>query len=148
MTTVSFFNNFIEDVGRKRIDLLNDVFKIILVNAYTFNAAHNKYADVSNKELPTSHGYTVGGIAIANKTWAWDNTNQFTKLDGDDISWHASGGDIGPFTGAIIVDTTVTSPTATRLMQYIDFGGAQTILNNSDFKLVVNANGVFNVEKL
>lgn len=50
------------------VDLDTNTIKVALVSsAYTFNAAHNVWADVSANEVASGAGYTTGGIALASK---------------------------------------------------------------------------------
>lgn len=140
--TVSFYNNFIEDVGRARINLGSDVFKIMLVNGYTYNATHAAKASITG-ELSTANGYTAAGATLSNVTWAYGSS--VTKFDADDVTWSASGGSIGPATGAVIYSDTSTTPTADRLVCYIDFGTSETAGAGTDFKITFNASGIFTI---
>lgn len=143
--TVSFFNNFIEDIGKKRMDLSADTYKIVLVNGYTFNAAHHSKSQTSG-ELSTANGYTAGGGTLANITWGWDEGLTATKWDADDFTWDVDvTGDIGPATGAFIYNDTITSPTADRLVCYIDFGGEESAGAGTQFKIVFNADGILTI---
>lgn len=141
--TISFFNNFVEDLGLARMNLASDSLKVMLVNGYTFNAAHASKSQVSG-ELGTANGYTAGGQELDNVSWGF--LVDKTILDADDVTWSATGGSIGPVTGAVIYDDTVTSPTADRLIAYIDFGGSQTAGVGTDFKVTFNADGVFTIQ--
>lgn len=67
-------------------------FKVTLhTSSYTFSAAHNVYADLSN-ELSTANGYTNGGLALASVTWG--QTSGTATFDAADSVWTASGGSI------------------------------------------------------
>lgn len=140
--TVSFYNNFIEDVGRGRINLASDTFKIALVNTYSFDADDADYSDLTDL-LSTGSGYTAPGQALTGVSWAF--ATSLTKWDADDVTWSASGGSIGPATGAVIYSDTSTVPTADRLVMYIDFGGSETAGDGTDFKITFNASGVFTI---
>lgn len=140
--TVSFYNNFVEDVGRGRINMASDTFKIALVNSYTFDATDADYAALSG-QLSTSHGYTSPGATLASVTWAFGSG--VTKWDAADVTWSASGGSIGPATGAVIYSDTSSSPTNDRLVLYIDFGASQTAGDGTDFKITFNASGIFTI---
>jgi hypothetical protein len=112
----------------KAIDFANDAFKIILMKSgYLFDRdAHHVYADVSANELSTGFGYTVKTKALAGVTITEDDTNDYSKVNWNSVSWTAAGGDIGPSPGAIIIDDTVASPVVDPIIGYIDFGGDQT----------------------
>lgn len=140
--TVNFFDNFIQDLGLQRMNLASDTFKIILVNGYVFNRAHHSKGSITG-ELSTGNGYVEGGATL-NKTWTVDSG--LTKFDADDVSWTVTGGGtIGPCTGAIIYNDTITSPTSDRLMCYIDFGGSETTGPSTEFKIVFDVNGIFTI---
>ncbi len=141
--TISFFNNFVEDLGLGRMNLSADSLKVMLVNAYSFNATHHSKSQITG-ELGTANGYTAGGQELDNVSWGFFVDK--TKLDADDLTWSATAGAIGPATGAVIYDDTVTSPTADRLIAYIDFGGAQTAGIGTDFKITFNADGVLTIQ--
>ena len=142
--TTQFFNNFIKDVGLKRVNLSTDVFKAILVNSYAFDGTHEQKAQISGEPV-TGYGYTAGGEILANTDWDFDVVNGFTRFDGDDITWQAAGGDIGPITGAVIYNSTITDPNTNRLMCYVDFGETVTISQDSEFKLTFHSDGVFSI---
>lgn len=140
--TISFYNNFIEDMGKKRVDLPNDTFKIMLVNGYTFSATHTKKADVSG-EIANGNGYTSGGATLSGVTWSFSTPTH--KFDASDVTWTATGGSLGPATGAVIYDDTITTPEADRLVCYIDFGTSEAAGDGTDFKITFNANGIFTI---
>lgn len=142
--TAHFFNNFLADIGLKRVDLSSDVFKVILVNGYTFDATHTQKSQITG-EPATANGYTAGGEVLDNTDWGWDAGNGFTRFDADDISWSASGGAIGPVTGAVIYNSSITVPNTNRLMCYLDFGETVTISDSSEFKLTFHIDGVFSL---
>lgn len=140
--SVNFYNNFIEDIGLQRMNLATDTFKIMLVNGYVFNAAHASKASILN-ELGTGNGYTAGGATL---TQSWLFNSGLTRFDADDVSWLVDvGGTIGPCTGAIIYNDTVTSPTDDRLVCYIDFGTTETAGASTEFKIVFDTNGIFTI---
>lgn len=68
-TTVSFYDNFLQDLAQARVNLASDTFKMMLVYGYTFNASlgFKSKTDITG-ELLTANGYTAGGQALANKT--------------------------------------------------------------------------------
>lgn len=141
--SVEFYNNFIKDMGLQRINFATDVFKVILVYNYTFNPEH-VFKSETNGELSTGAGYTNGGATLTGTTWDWNDEQEFTRFDAEDVTWTASAGDIGPATGAIIFDSS-TTPTPNRLICYIDFGESELISQDSQFKLTFNTDGVFSI---
>lgn len=127
-------------VGSNDLDLSADTFKIILVSGYTFNVDHDTLSDVALHEIPNGAGYTTGGKTLMNVSWAWDVGLSKWKWDADDLTWTATGGSIGPTSGAIIYDN--TSPDK-KLVCYVDFGQAETAGQDTDFKITFGANGIF-----
>jgi hypothetical protein len=121
-------------LATKAIDFANDAFKIILMQSgFTFNKdTHEKYADVSASELGTAYGYTVKTKALAGVAVTEDDTDDRCEVTWNDPAWTASGGDIGPTPGAIIIDDTVTDD---PIVGYIDFGGDVTQANGGTLTL-------------
>jgi hypothetical protein len=121
-------------LASKIIDFANDSFKIILMaTGFTFNKdTHHGYADVSASELATNYGYTRNTKTLAGVTVTEDDTDDRAEITWSNVTWTASGGDIGPTPGAIIFDDTVTAggvTVADPIIGYIDFGGDQTQVN-------------------
>lgn len=139
--TVSYFNKFLENVGKGNIDLDSHTFKVILVNNYIYDATDENKADIGSVELATGNGYTAGGNVLGSPSFAF--VTDRTKWDGNDVTFTASGGNIGPVTGAIIYDDTATND---KLVCYIDFGQAETVINGSDFLVTFNINGIFTIQ--
>ncbi len=102
-----------------------DTFKIILMSdTFVFNPdSHDIYTDVSASELATANGYTAGGVILSGVAVVQDDVNDRASITWANVSWTASGGDIGPTSGAIIYDSTVVD---SPLVGYIDFGGSFT----------------------
>ena len=116
---------------KKNIDFANDNFKIMLMQSgFIFNRdTHHSQADIYTRELPTGYGYTTGAKDLSGVTITEDDTNDRATVTWNNVSWTASGGDIGPTPGAIIYDYTVTTPTMDPIIGYIDFLGDQTLSN-------------------
>lgn len=115
-------------LATKVIDFANDSFKIILMaSGFVFNKdTHHGYADVSASELATGFGYTRNTKILTGVAVTEDDTDDRCEVTWANSTWSASGGSIGPISGAIIFDDTVTTPTADPIIGYLDFGGDQT----------------------
>ena len=102
------------------VNFSSDQFKIMLMEAgFVFNRdAHEAYADVSAHELADGNGYTVGGEILVNVAVNEDDADDRTEVTWDNKSWVASGGTIGPTSGAIIYDVTAGN----AIVGFIDFG--------------------------
>ena len=138
--TVSKFNKLMEHVGKGIIKFNTDTFKAILVNGYTFDPTDDAITDIGPVEITAGNGYTTGGITLTGLAYAYNVTNNNVKWSANNVVWTATGGSIGPATGAIIVDTT-----ANKVVMYIDFGGSQTATDASEFKLMFNSNGILTI---
>jgi len=134
------FRSFLLAVGTNDLDLTADTFKIILVNAYTFDVTHDTFSDISANEIANGNGYTTGGQSLSNVSWAWNSGISKWKWDADDLTWTAVGGAIGPANGAIIFDNTTSDK---KLVAFIDFGQSETAGQDTDFKITFGANGIF-----
>ena len=139
--TISFYAKFVEFFGDNTIDLDTDTFDIILMNStHTFSSANTVKADISANEIATANGYTQGAETLASV--AWSETGGTTTFDAADVTWTASGGDIGPATDAVIYSETAGSD---ELMCSIDFDGPQTAGDGTDFKVTYSAPGIFTI---
>lgn len=137
--TAQVYNHILSEITAPTptIDLSADTLKVTLHDSnLTINAANTTFSDVSASELAGGNGYTAGGQTIANQTF--NRSGGILKLDGDDIQWDASGGDIGPANYAVIRDTTASD----KLVAVVDFGGAQTAGDGTPFKITWSADGV------
>jgi len=115
-------------LATKKIDFSTDEFRIILMaEGFVFNrVSHQGYADVSEYELPTGNGYLQNTKVLTGVVVTENDTDNRTEISWNNASWAASGGSIGPVVGAIILDSTITTPVANAIVGYVDFGEAQT----------------------
>ena len=112
-------------LATKAISFAADAFKIILMQTgFVFDKDnHEEYADVVGNELATANGYTQGAKALAGVAVTEDDVDDRCEIVWSNVTWTASGGAIGPASGAIIYDDTVAND---PIVGYIDFGGDQT----------------------
>jgi len=127
-------NHFKFQLASGNIDFDSDSLKIILMNnTFAFDKdAHATLADVSSDELATGNGYTQQNKALANVSVTEDDTNDKASITWDDVTWTASGGNIGPTGAAIIYDDTTSDDT---IVGCIDFGTDYTIPDGSSFEV-------------
>lgn len=121
-------------MATKKIDFENDTFKICLMDTgYSFDKdAHHYYSDISASEIASGNGYTTGGATLSGVTVTENDTDDRTDVAwGTDPYWTASGGSITTI-GAIVYDDTETNK---AIVGYIDFGGAETVLDTKTFKV-------------
>ena len=117
------------------INFSTHTFKMILMQSgFVFNKdSHALYADVVGSELANGNGYTTLGATLAGVAVTEDDTDDRAEIKWSNRSWTASGGPIGPASGAIIYDDTAASD---PIVGYIDFladytqpdGGTVTVI--------------------
>lgn len=135
MTTATLYNHTPKLFANNQAVLAD--LKVMLVNAHTFDATHANISSISADEV-SGNGWTVGGEALANAAvTVVDTTN--AKLDADDVIATATGGDIGPATGAVIYQDTTSSEFP---LAYIDFEGSETAGDGTDFRINWHADGI------
>lgn len=145
VVSINFYNQFMEYVGDGGIDLDDDTFKAELYNStHVFTATHQQRSDVSANALATQFGYTNPGKNFTGITWTSTGGVQ-TFDDTVDMTWTASGGSIGPADDCVIYSDTSTLPFVDLLMCSIDFDGSETAGDGTDFKITINASGLFTI---
>lgn len=88
--------------------------------------------DGEDNQLPTGNGYTQNSETLANVSVTEDDTNDRANITWDNVTWTASGGDIGPTGAAIIYDDTSSDDT---IIGCIDFGSDYTVSSGSSLQL-------------
>jgi len=114
------------------IDFQNDSFIMVLMDElFNFDQdVHATLADIQTNLLPDGNGYSPAAMVIVSVDE--DDTNDRSEAVFNDVSWTASGGNIGPANGAIIYDDTVADDT---VVGFIDFGAAQMATDGGVFRL-------------
>lgn len=120
MAAFQKFQQFPEDLANKVHNLGSDALKVMLTNTapVATNAVRSDLTEIS-----AGNGYAAGGATVANVTST--QTSGTYKLVGDDVSWTASGGSIGPWRYAVLYNDTPTSP-ADPLIGFWDKGESVT----------------------
>jgi hypothetical protein len=137
-TSIKIYDQARLDIFDSTIDLDADTIKVALLNnSATFTAANTVFSDVSTNELSGGNGYTSGGATLGSKTVT--KSGSTVTFDAADVTWTASGGDIGPAYKAVFYDTTLSN----RLIAFLDLDGAKTANNGTPLNLVWNASGIF-----
>jgi hypothetical protein len=134
--TISLYNH----TARRFADganLVGDTYKVMLCTAATFDAADTTLAGITKTEVASGSGYTTGGATLAGVTVTTTATNGAT-FDAADASWSASGGDIEAAFAILYNDTDADDPP----VAFIDFDGAKTAADGTDFLIVWNADGI------
>jgi len=110
--------------------------KVMLVGSgYTFSAAETAMTTATAQEVD-GNGWATGGPTIASAAVTTVTTND-ARLDGNNISVTASGGDIGPADGMIVYDSTNGYP-----LKYYQFASAQTAGDGTPFNITWPTEGI------
>lgn len=133
---MALFNHTKDLLASGDIDLAN--LKAVLTNGYVLDATETDLTAITAAEV-SGNGWTSGGEPLANAAVAQVNTSD-ARLDADDVSVTATGGDIGPADGVAIVDATNSNP-----LIYQDFASAQTAGDGTAFNLNINASGLISI---
>jgi len=146
--TINRYNKWVEYFGDNSVDLDNDQFFHMLMNAtHVFTATHTIRTDVSANQIAAGNGYVqaVGGLTgkeLGTPTWV--ESSGTVTFDAVDTTWTASGGSIGPADDCVLFDDTSSTP-VDALAYSIDFGGSETAGDGTDFKITWNGSGIFTV---
>lgn len=132
------FHQFVEDLSKKVHNLSSDGLKVYLSNTAPNAATHAVKADLA--EIATGNGY-AGPIAVT-ITSCEQTSGTLRLILADPPLITASGGSIGPFRYAILMNDTPTSP-ADPLIGAWDYGSAITLADTEGFLIDFSAaNGV------
>jgi hypothetical protein len=114
------------------INFSSDTFKArLMATGYAFNrTTHLKWSNVSANELANVNGYTTGGMALTGVAVTEDNTNNKTTVTWNNPTWTASGGNIGPIAGLMVIDDTDVDDV---ILLYIPFSPELTQANGGTF---------------
>jgi hypothetical protein len=135
------YNSFKRDIANGSIDLDTDTIKLMLVTStYVPNIdTHTKRSDITNEVVGV--GYTAGGVTLANKTVAVNNTTDKGVFDADDITIPnatitARGGVLYKSRGGVA--------TADELIGYIDFV-TDVISTGGNFTITFDVAGIITI---
>lgn len=140
--TISRYNHTVKKLLNKEVDYTT-LKMMLLSNSATYTATDTTLDQVAGANTPpranevSGNGWTTGGEALANVAITIVTTND-AKLDADDITKTATGGNIGPARKAVIYDDTGDVP-----LWFIDFGQDEEAGETTDFKFIFNAAGIF-----
>jgi len=127
VAVAQLFRAFPENLAEAVHNLGADTLKVMLTN--TAPVATNSLKSHIT-EIAAGNGYTAGGTAAAISSSV--QTLGVYKLVLADVTFTASGGNIGPFRYAVLYNDTPTSP-LDPLMWWFDYGSAITLTSGQDF---------------
>lgn len=126
-------------IGSGVIDLDDDsMYATLYGSGATFTSESEDYS--TTNELATGNGYTRLGEAVTGQTTTVNDTDNVVQFDIGDITWTASGGDIGPAQYCAIV---ASGTYGTKYLYIMDFGSEKTANDGTDFKITIHSSGLF-----
>lgn len=137
--TITLYNHTVSRFA-SGANAVGDTYKINLYSVFDFDAADTTkaLAEGGATQLSTANGYTQDDKALSDVAVSVVTTND-AKFDATDVSWTASGGDIGPASYALIYnDTDADDPP----VAYIAFGEAKTANTGTPFNITWDAAGI------
>jgi len=145
MATFNKINNFVENLAHGVHNLSSATLKVVLIANDPSSLTTYSQIQSAGGELATGNGYTQGGVSLTNVTSS--QTGGTYKLDADDASWTASGGDLGTtldtFRYVVLYDD---SATFKNVIGYWDYGSAITIADGNSFSVQFDAsNGILTI---
>ena len=134
MATYNKFQDFSEQLIRGVHDWDAHTFKIALTNVLPV-ATQVSLDTVTNHAAPAAtSGYTAGGTAT---TITISESTGTTTVQGTQVVFTASGGQIGPFRYAVLYNDTATSP-ADALIAWWDYASSITLNDGETFTVKFN----------
>jgi len=135
-----WYHNNVNLAYSKQLNFSGDVLKVALVSGiYSPDQDHTLYSDFSSYEISNGFGYTIGGVQVSG-TVSTQNIYNNIKLDIDNPSWVASGGNIGAFRYGILYDETINS-----LIYCFDFESNQTALDGASIIINIDPSGLVTI---
>lgn len=136
--TASVYNHTRNYFNEKALSAMT--LKLMLLNnTPTFVASHTALTSVAGANEVSGNGWAAGGVALGSPAFTVVSTNG-SMLDCNDIVVTATGGAIGPAYKAVIYDDADVSDAP---LFFIDFGEAKTADQDTDFRITINALGLF-----
>ena len=138
-STITFYQDFKEQLGKGNHHFGTDVLKIAFTNTAPNAATHAVLADIT--QLGTGGGYTGGaggGLTLDNVTYV--ESSGTGTLDADTEVFTASGGNVGPFRYVVLYNDTLASPVVDGLIGYYDYGSSITVNDGEQFTFTVSTN--------
>lgn len=133
MAAYNKFNQFVEDLAKKKHDLSADTFKVMLTNSAPV-AANSIKADIT--DIAAGNGYAAGGTATTITSCV--QTAGVLKAIFTDVVFTASGGTIGPFRYVVLYNDTQATP-AKPLIAWYDYGSNLTLNSSETFTVDFDA---------
>jgi len=144
--TMSFYNHTRKLFANNEVNL--STLRVMLLDGHTQDPTDTAVvADLIDDDEVSGSGWDAGGEAIGSAAVTVTDTNE-AKLDGNDVVVEATGGSIGPATGAVIIADDFAGTPVARPLLYIDFDGSQTAGEGTDFAIRWHADGIHTWENV
>ena len=147
MASFNKFQNFVENLAEKIIDLENDTLMVLLTNTEPDPADTHvdtvetpcKVEGTSNAvEVAAGNGYTKkGNQAVVSSSE--QSAGTYKLVLADPTTWEAAGGTIGPFRYAVLFDDTAGAGATRPVIGWWDYGSAVTLQIGETFKVDFDA---------
>lgn len=138
MTTMIFFDSFLDDLAEGVFALGSDTLKIALTNTAPVVATDHQFSDIS--EIAAGNGYTAGGQALDNV--ASSQTAGVYTLAADDEVFTAAGGTMATFRYVVLYDDDAAND---ELIGYWDKGAAVSLADGVPFTVGFTGGIVFSL---
>lgn len=132
MATFVKYDIFIERLSNKEIDLFGttDTFKAVIHTDAPAATTDDDLADLT--QIGGSNGYTTGGEDIQNDATRTGGTVTGTAVD---VTWTASGGNLGASTTGRYVSIYDDTHASDALINSYDYGSTFTVASGETFTL-------------
>ena len=138
MATFNKFNSFVEALAEKKHNLGSDTLKVLLTDTAP-SASNTQKSDLT--ELTPGNGYVAGGLTVTITSSA--QTSGTYKLVGNDVTFTAAGGSLGPFRYIVFYNDTATNK---ELIGYWDNGSSITLADTESYPIdFSSSNGILQV---
>ena len=133
MASYHKFQDFVEQLAKGVHNFASHTFKVALTN--TAPTATDTGWNTTNHPAPAAaNGYTAGGSATTITT---NEASGTMTVQGTQVVFTASGGQIGPFRYAILYNDTAASP-AKACVGWWDYGSSITLNDTETFTVRFN----------
>jgi hypothetical protein len=133
MATFNPFLDFTEQLARGVHQIGTHTYKVALTNTAPINTQTGW--SLANHPAPVAaNGYPAGGASV---TVTISETAGLTTVQGQEVTFTATAGGIGPFRYAVLYNDTATSP-ADAAVAFWDYGASITLGEAEAIKLRFN----------
>jgi hypothetical protein len=142
MATLQKFSNLAMAMGVAQHNFNANGVKCMLTSTAPDGNNHINYSNLSAGEPANGNGYVTGGAAMGT-TISRSAGNNISVIASNvaNVSWTASGGNIGPFRYAVLYNVNSTSSN-NQLIGYYDYTSNVTCNNGESFTVTFTGNNL------